>query len=232
MRYRDPLLVKELFDKVSPKYDLLNDLFSFGLHRLWKKKLLEWLEPVSGEHWLDLCCGTGDLSISLARLLGVKGSVLGVDFSSQQIALAKKRAVKESIKSVFWLNADVLDNGLPSHSFDGVVMAYGLRNLSNPESGLKEIQRLLKPGARAGVLDFNHSLDGSISERFQKCYLRKIVVPIASRMGLKEQYSYLEKSLETFPSGSLQKSLAMKVGFQKASYRLIAGGQMGVLLLN
>ncbi|ABX08358.1 bifunctional demethylmenaquinone methyltransferase/2-methoxy-6-polyprenyl-1,4-benzoquinol methylase UbiE [Prochlorococcus marinus] len=231
MRPKDSLPIKELFDTVSPTYDFLNDLFSFGLHRLWKRQFLRWLNPTYGENWADLCCGTGDLSISLAKLLGPNGSVLGIDFSSSQIALAKKRAFKASIQSVSWLEADVLDNQLQSSSFDGVVMAYGLRNLSDPASGLHHMQRLLKPGGRAGVLDFNHTREGSLSSVFQKCYLRKFVVPLASTMGLREEYSYLEESLKSFPTGSLQKDMAISVGFKKASYRLIAGAQMGALLL-
>jgi len=231
MRSRDPLTVKDLFNTVSPTYDILNDLFSFGLHRNWKRHLLSLLKPSLEEKWVDLCCGTGDLSIALAHYLGQKGSVVGVDFSKKQLEVARKRALKRSIHSVSWLQADVLVNALPSNSFDGAVMAYGLRNLSSPEAGLKEIYRLLKPGSRAGVLDFNHAKKGTVNAFFQKCYLRKLVVPIASLLGLREHYSYLEKSLKTFPSGFAQQSMARSIGFEKVSYKLIAGGQMGVLLL-
>ena len=92
MRPRDPKAIEELFDSVSYRYDFLNDLFSLGLHRLWKRKLLKLLEPLTGETWIDLCCGTGDLTLSIARLVGPSGSVLGLDFSSSQIFIAKKRS--------------------------------------------------------------------------------------------------------------------------------------------
>ena len=111
----------------------------------------------------------------------------------------KKRAKKKPWLPLSWMQGDALDTGLPDNHFDGAVMAYGLRNLSNYKAGLRELHRLLKPGGRAGILDFNQLGDGSIREKFQKFYLRKIVVPIASKAGLREHYAYLEKSLNQFP---------------------------------
>ena len=129
------------------------------------------------------------------------------------------------------MQADALETGLPSNELDGVVMAYGLRNLSDPESGLKEIHRLLKPGARAGLLDFNRAPDSSLLTSFQRFYLRLIVVPIASLLGFHDQYAYLEKSLKHFPEGKILAELALRNGFVTAEYRLLAGGLMGALLL-
>ncbi len=231
MKPRDPQAIEELFDSVSSKYDFLNDLFSFGLHRFWKRKLLTWLKPLSGEQWVDLCCGTGDLTLSIGSLVGPYGSVMGLDFSYSQILLAQKRSLSKPSLPVFWLRGDAMSTGLPSASFDGVVMAYGLRNLENPEIGLKEIYRLLKPGAKAGILDFNRSEEGSRASYFQKFYLRRVVVPIASMMGLGEEYAYLEKSLEIFPSGFEQEKIALSLGFKEVDYKLLAGGQMGALLV-
>ncbi len=231
MSIKDPFKVENLFNSVAPTYDVLNDVFSFGLHRVWKSQLLDYLQPSHGEYWADLCCGTGDLSIALAGFLGSKGTVLGIDFSSQQIDLAKKKAFQKSIKSISWMKADVLQSGLPSASFDGVLMAYGLRNLSSPEKGLQEMRRLLKRGGRGGILDFNHTMEGTISNWFQKVYLRKFVVPIASRMGLQKEYSYLEESIQGFPAGIKLKEISMDIGFSEVSYNIIASGQMGILLL-
>ncbi len=227
----DASKIQELFDKVSPNYDFLNDLLSFGLHRLWKRRLLRWLKPAQGEHWVDLCCGTGDLSLTLANYVCPGGSVLGIDFSSEQLEIAKKKALKKPYFSVSWHKEDVLNNCLPANSFDGVVMAYGLRNLTDPKKGIHEIHRLLKPGARAGILDFNSSIENSLNAWFQKFYLRKFVVPISSIMGLREEYSYLENSLRSFPKGAIQEDFAINAGFADASYKLVAGGQMGALLL-
>ena len=231
MKPRDPVAIENLFNSISPKYDLLNDVFSFGLHRIWKRQLLIWLKPSLGEHWVDLCCGTGDLTLSLARLVHPEGSVLGVDFSHEQIELASKRTLKEPWLPISWLKGDALNNGLPSELFDGVVMAYGLRNLASPEAGLQEIRRLLKPGGKAGVLDFNNAVKGSIAAFFQKYYLRNLVVPIASSVGLGKEYAYLEESLKHFPKASEQEEMAIGLGFREVNYNFLAGGQMGALIL-
>ena len=231
MRPGDPQAIETLFNEVAPTYDRLNDLLSLGLHRVWKRQLLFLLSPVPGESWLDLCCGTGDLALSLARRLGPEGTVVGVDYAIGPLEIAKKRSLKEARTSISWVKGDALATGLPSNSFDGVVMAYGLRNLSDSLAGLKEIHRILKPGGRAGILDFNQIPDNSLRSLFQKFYLRKIVVPIATKVGLREHYVYLEESLKLFPEGHIQESLALEVGFEDAEHRRLAFDQMGLLLV-
>ncbi len=231
MRPFDSQEIEALFNDVAPSYDRLNDLLSFGLHRIWKRQLISWLSPAEGENWVDLCCGTGDLALGLSRKVGTTGSVLGIDLASEPLALARKRSSKKPLLSINWRQGDALDTGLPCNHFDGAVMAYGLRNLSDPVAGFKELHRVLRPGARAGILDFNPVLDETIGGRFQTFYLRKIVVPIAARAGLKEHYVYLEQSLKRFPKGSSQEKLAQNAGFNEAQHRLLAFGQMGALLL-
>ncbi len=231
MNYGDPKAVQKLFNTAAPTYDLLNDILSLGLHRLWKRRLVSLLAPVAGETWLDLCCGTGDLAFVLARVLGPSGSVMAIDSARETLELAHQRSSKNGLNSLSWMNADVLDTGLPSNSFDGAVMAYGLRNVASPEAALHELLRLLKPGAKAGLLDFNKFGNDSLGAKFQKFYLRRIVVPVASLVGLRDQYVYLEGSLARFLTGLEQEDLALKVGFTDAQYSVLASGQMGILLL-
>ncbi len=231
MRPGDPLAVKGMFNALAPKYDLFNDLFSLGLHRLWKRELLSMLRPLPGEDWIDLCCGTGDLCFSLTKLVCPTGLVVGLDAAQETLERAKRRSSKKFSSSISWVQRDALNTGLSSNLFDGAVMAYGLRNLADPEGGLKELYRLLKPGGRAGVLDFTRMVEGSLGEKFQKFYLRKIVVPISAKIGFGSHFSYLEESLKIFPDGEAQKKLAIKSGFSETSYKTIAMGQMGILLL-
>ena len=222
--------IEEMFNSISSKYDFLNDIFSFGLHRFWKRKLLDILNPTDGEKWIDLCCGTGDMSILLARYMKNSDNITGIDSASKALLVAKERS-KKNYSSINWINGDALETNLPLHQFDGLLMAYGLRNLSNYETGLREAFRILKPGGRAGILDFRSFQRISIQGLFQKFYLSIYVVPIASAFGLRKEYSYIKKSLVNFPSGAEQIDLALSVGFKKAEYKTLAMGQMGILLL-
>ena len=150
MKPGDNRAIEEMFNSISLKYDFLNDIFSFGLHRFWKRKLLDILDPTFGEKWIDLCCGTGDMSILLARYMKSSENITGIDSASQALLVAKERS-KENYSSIEWINGDALETNLPSHQFNGLVIAYGLRNLSSSEAGLKEAFRILKPGGRAGI---------------------------------------------------------------------------------
>ena len=221
--------VRQLFDEVAPHYDRLNDLLSLGLHRLWKREMVQRLAPVAGEQWLDLCCGTGDLALVLAERLRTGGGVLAVDAAAAPLQQARQRHARCPWLPVEWLQADAMAVPRAAESFDGAVMAYGLRNLPDPLAGLRELRRLLHRDGRAAVLDFNRS-SGRVAA-LQTMALRRVVVPVASQLGLKEQYAYLETSIAEFPTGPEQEQLAISAGFSWAQHRPIAGGLMGLLEL-
>ena len=230
MKTRNKKAIEEMFNTISSKYDFLNDLFSFGLHRLWKRKLLNILNPNFGEEWVDLCCGTGDMSILLAKYMKSSENITGLDSASEVLSIARERS-KKKYSSINWINGDALQTNLQTNQFDGLLMVYGLRNLSSCYFGLKEAFRILKPGGRAGILDFRSFEGISLQGIFQKIYLSFYVEPIASFFGLGKEYSYIKKSLDEFPVGSKQIHLALLAGFKKAEYKIIANGQMGILLL-
>ena len=221
--------VRQLFDAVAPHYDRLNDLLSLGLHRLWKREMVQRLAPAAGEQWLDLCCGTGDLALVLAERLRTGGGVLAVDAAAAPLQQARRRHQRCPWLPVEWLQADALAVPRAVESFDGAVMAYGLRNLPDPAAGLRELRRLLHRDGRAAVLDFNRST--GTTAVLQTLALRRVVVPVASQLGLKEQYAYLETSIAEFPTGLEQEQLAMAAGFSWAQHRPMAGGLMGLLEL-
>ena len=231
MKDQNPLIVKDLYNKAASKYDILNDVLSVGLHRRWKKEAILCLKPIPGEKWIDLCCGTGDVTFALARSIAPKGKVVGIDFAGKTLAIAQRRHQKLPGLAISWINIDATNTGLESHSFDGALMAYGLRNLNNPLDGLIEIHRLLKPGGRAGILDFNHPKKGSISDIFQRFYLKNIVVKLTKRLNLQDEYKYIQESINKFPRGDELEALAVKAGFSTANHRSIARDQMGILFL-
>lgn len=226
----DPAAVEQLFEQIAPRYDQLNDLLSLGLHRVWKRQAVAWLQPQPGEKFLDLCCGTGDLALVLAAKVRPGGSVLGLDAAAAPLQLAAQRSASQPWLSLAWLQGDALATGLADASFDGAVIAYGLRNLADPGAGLRELRRLLRAGGRAAVLDFNRA-NSPQTAAFQRFYLRRLVVPAAEKFGVKEHYAYLEASIARFPTGKQQCELALAAGFSQVRHRPLVAGLMGLLEL-
>ena len=231
MSYYNTKYVKSIFNRVSYRYDFFNDLFSLGLHRFWKKDLINLLNPQSGEIWADLCCGTGDMAFLIDKKVSPNGSVIGFDNAAEILKLAQNKSSYYKSKSISWEKKDIFDIDDKDAEFDGICMSYGLRNLNNVENGIHKVFLLLKENGRAGFLDFNHCRKNSLSSIFQKFYLRCIVVPIAGLFRLNKEYTYIEKSINAFPSGNELISISKKVGFKQVKYLTILGGQMGLLVL-
>lgn len=233
MSAADPAAVRQIFERIAPRYDALNDFLSAGLHRHWKRTLVASLAPRPGEQFVDLCCGTGDLALLLAERVRPGGEVVGLDAAAAPLERARWRAARQPWLPVRWLQGDALASGLQAGWADGAAMAYGLRNLADPAAGLRELRRLLRLGGRAAVLDFNRPdpadpLADPLN-RFQRGYLRRVVVPVAAVAGLEAQYAYLEESLKRFPTGREQEQLALEAGFTLARHRPVALGLMGRL---
>jgi len=226
----DSATVVRLFDRTAHTYDLLNDLLSLGLHRLWKRQAVASLQPQPGEQILDLCCGTGDLSLLLAEQVRPHGHVTGLDGAPTALEQARQRATKEPWLPLQFIEGDVLRPPLPPGAADGVMMAYGLRNLASVTAGLNVIRHLLKPGGRAVVLDF-HRPHHPLGLHVQRSYLQGVVVPVAGMVDLEAEYTYLWQSVATFATGAEQEELARQLGFAVAHHQPIAGGLMGLLKL-
>ena len=231
MKYTKTTEVKNIFNKISFKYDFLNCVLSFGLHKLWKRKLVNLLEPLNGEDWADLCCGTGDLAFLISERVSPMGSITGIDSAEDILNIAKKKSELKKNKFIKWEIQDVLEINDYSKNFDGICMSYGLRNLNNVEEGIKKVFYLLNNKGRAGFLDFHHSTKNSLSYIFQKIYLRLVVVTISRLFNLSQEYAYIEKSIRNFPKKNELIKIAKEVGFKKAEYRTVFWGQMGILIL-
>lgn len=189
--------VNELFGRIAPRYDLINDLQSLGLHRLWKRRLVALAEPQPGARALDLCCGTGDIAFALAQ----RGAeVVGLDFSEPMLAVARRRAADAAIRSPEFLRGDALRVPFPDNSFDIVTVGYGLRNLARWEDGLKEMLRVAKPGGRLLVLDFGKPVN-ALWRRIYFGYLR-VCVPAFGLLFARDAaaYGYILESLRHFPA--------------------------------
>jgi len=226
-----PSEIKDIFDRIAPVYDRLNDRLSFGQHRIWKKMTVKWSNVQPGSKALDLCCGSGDLALLLAKQVGEKGEVTGLDFACEQLAIAKQRQeLRCPTVPMNWIEGDALNLPFEANQFDCATMGYGLRNVTNIPLCLQELLRVLRPGATAAILDF-HRPQAAYMKAFQQWYLANIVVPAAEDMGVKEEYAYINPSVERFPTGSEQIKLAQEAGFSQAVHYPLMGEMMGVLVL-
>lgn len=223
--------IRSIFDRIAPVYDSLNDLLSLAQHRIWKQMAVKWSNPKPGHTGLDLCCGSGDRAVMLARQVCSNGKVFGVDFSCQQLAQARQRAENHYPPlPIAWVEADVLHLPFDDNYFDCATMGYGLRNVIDIPGCLAELHRVLKPGATTAILDFHRPSNATL-QSFQQWYLDNIVVPAAQHFGLTEEYAYIGPSLDRFPTGSEQVKLALQAGFTTATHYQIAAGMMGVLVI-
>ena len=219
--------IQHLFDRIAPVYDQLNDWLSLGLHRVWKQMAVKWCAPPKDGTCLDVCCGSGDLARLLAQRVGEAGQVYGLDFSVEQLAIARQRT--ESHLPITWIEGDALHLPFPAATFDGITMGYGLRNVTDIPASLRELHRVLKPGANVAILDFNRPLNPTV-QTFQRWYLDHLVVPMAQQFGLKDEYAYIFPSLERFPTAPEQIALAQQVGFTHVVHYAIAHDLMGILV--
>lgn len=221
---------RQLFNTIAPTYDLLNDVLSVGLHRVWKAAAVQWSGARPGTAALDVCCGSGDLALRLAAVVGPSGAVTGLDFAASQLAVAAgKEGVSGAACRVAWTEGDATALPFPPASFDAATCGYGLRNVVDRLAALRELRRVLRPGAALAVLDFNHSQDEATTA-VQSAFLDTLAVPAARLAGVEPEYAYLKQSIASYPTGPQLMAMAKEVGFQRAVFHELAGGLMGCLV--
>ena len=208
-----------MFDDVAHAYDKTNDLLSFGQAKLWRKKVLEKVDPQSGEKVLDIAAGTGTSSMAL-KLPGVE--VVAADFSKGMLAEGKKRYPE--LEFVF---ADAMKLPFKNNEFDVVTMSFGLRNVQDRDKALGEFLRVLKPGGRLVICEFSH-VPGLLGV-FYRAYLT-LILPLVSRLASKtpDAYSYLSESIVAWPrQAELAKDIA-KAGFSKTQWKNLSFGVVAI----
>ena len=227
--------VHELFSRIAPRYDLINDLQSFGLHRHWKQRVIQAARPQPGQRALDLCCGTGDLALGLAR----RGVVVtGLDFSGRMLESAARRAsvirsrepepAQQVAPAPHFVCGDAQRIPFADNSFDIVTVGYGLRNLASWEMGLREMLRVAKPGGRLVVLDFGKP-DNSVWRGVYFGYL-KLFVPCLGRIfcGNASAYAYILESLKHYPAQQGVGAKMSELGLVEVRVVRLLGGVMGI----
>ena len=209
--------VHRQFERIARRYDLTNDAISMGMHRFWKQQAVDMLATHPTGSYLDVCCGTGDLALTIAGRLSENGRVTGLDFSANMLEIAKDRGERaeragQAHCELDWRQGDAQDLPFAENTFDGAIISFGLRNLTDLQAGLNQLRRVVKPGGKVINLDVGAPTMPVFTPLFN-AYFRH-VVPI---IGLvlqndKQAYTYLPESRNTYPKPPQLTEMFQKAG--------------------
>ncbi len=210
--------VRAMFTSIAPRYDLLNHLLSFNIDRLWWRKTARAFADILSRpqaQVLDLCCGTGDMTLALRRQAGKSSArILGADFSHAMLQRANQKAAATPLR---WIEADALRLPFPDAHFDLVTSAFGFRNLADYNAGLQEIMRILRPGGEFGILDFGEP-EGLVGNCY-RLYFKRILPAVGTLIsGVKGPYAYLPASVSRFPPPDEILQRMRQAGFRDSSW--------------
>jgi demethylmenaquinone methyltransferase/2-methoxy-6-polyprenyl-1,4-benzoquinol methylase len=220
-------LVREVFSSVARRYDLMNDLMSGGVHRLWKAAMVEWLDPRPGRRMLDVAGGTGDIAFriaEMARSRGGEAEIVVCDINADMLGEGVRRAREKGEGAVSWVCGDAEKLPVPDASMDAYTIAFGIRNVTHIQTALEEARRVLKPGGRFLCLEFSRveapGLD-AIYDAYSLNILPKLGQMVA---GDAEAYRYLAESIRRFPPQREFARMIEKAGLSRVKVRNLTGG--------
>ncbi|MGY3266093.1 MULTISPECIES: bifunctional demethylmenaquinone methyltransferase/2-methoxy-6-polyprenyl-1,4-benzoquinol methylase UbiE [unclassified Lysobacter] len=222
-------LVGEVFSSVASKYDVMNDLMSLGIHRLWKRYFVATAQAKRGDRVLDLAGGTGDIAVLLKDRVGETGEVVVGDINGDMLRVGRDRLTDRGlVRGLDWVQCNAQALPFPDGSFDLVTIAFGLRNVTDKEAGLREMHRVLRPGGQARVLEFSQVT----AEWFRPIYdfhsfnvLPKLGAMIAGDEG---SYRYLAESIRKHPAQRELQSMMDGAGFVRTNYRNMSAGIVAI----
>jgi len=227
-------MVARVFESVAPRYDLMNDLMSGGVHRLWKNTLIDVLNPRSGERLLDVAGGTGDIAFRIVKRQGAKGEggadVTVCDINPAMLAVGRDRAVDRGLlRGLTWATGDAERLPFPDRSFDGYTIAFGLRNVTDIDKALADAYRVLKPGGRFYCLEFSKVTSAPVA-RVYDAYSER-ALPFFGRIVAHDadSYRYLHESIRRFPPQHELAERMRAVGFANVGWRNLS---LGVVALH
>ncbi len=216
--------VREMFSRISPKYDFLNHFLSGNIDKRWRKLVTKKLESVLNDKdalVLDVACGTGDLALEMQK--AAKAKIIGTDFCRPMLEIAKEKNAPENL-TIPYLEADGMNLSFANETFDAVTIAFGLRNFSNWQDGLEELQRILKPGGKLIILEFSAPVVPGFRQLFQ-LYFTKVLPKIGGVVsGSRSAYEYLNESVARFPDQKSLMKMMLENGFSDVEYKNLTGG--------
>jgi demethylmenaquinone methyltransferase/2-methoxy-6-polyprenyl-1,4-benzoquinol methylase len=222
---RDPEAVRDMFDRVAPRYDLVNTVLSGGVDGAWRKRAARETRLRDGGSAIDVACGSGKLTAELGRLALPKGRVVGLDFSPQMLEVARKE-----FPMLEFVEGDALAIPFDDGTFDAATIAFGLRNLADPVRGLREMARVLKRGGRAVVLEFVHPPRGPIGMGY-RLYLKTLLPAIGGAIsGDPPAYRYLSDTIDSYRTPEELRDMAGAAGWTDIRFHGLAFGTVGLLV--
>jgi len=217
--------VAEVFHSVAGQYDLMNDLMSFGVHRLWKRYTIELSGVRAGQKVLDIAGGTGDLAAKFSSLVGPKGNVILSDINSSMLSNGRSRLIDKGIAgNIEYVQADAQHLPFPDNSFDCITISFGLRNVTDKELALRSMYRVLKPGGRLLVLEFSKPVTPGLKPVYD-LYSFKLL-PLMGKLIANDEdsYRYLAESIRMHPDQGTLKDMMINSGFDQCEYHNLSGG--------
>ncbi|MFQ6551074.1 bifunctional demethylmenaquinone methyltransferase/2-methoxy-6-polyprenyl-1,4-benzoquinol methylase UbiE [Aestuariibius insulae] len=214
--------VRGVFTSVASRYDVMNDVMSAGIHRLWKDAMMDWLAPRAGQRLLDVAGGTGDIAFRFLKRAGAAEAVV-LDLTEDMLAAGRKRAEAEGA-SIEWIAGDAMALPFEDASFDVYTISFGIRNVTRPADALAEAFRVLRPGGRLMVLEFSQLPNPALQAAYDAYSFN--VIPRMGQMiaGDRESYQYLVESIRKFPDQEMFLGMIREAGFERASYRNLSMG--------
>jgi len=217
--------VADVFDSVAESYDIMNDLMSLGVHRLWKRFAVELAAVRPGQRVLDLAGGSGDLAARFAPLVGAAGEVVLADINPHMLEQGRRRLTDRGIIGnvrFAQVNAECLP--FPDNSFDCITIAFGLRNVTDKDAALRSMFRVLKPGGRALVLEFSKPVAPGLGPLYDLYSFK--VLPLLGRFVARDEasYRYLAESIRMHPDQETLKVMMQQAGFERCDYHNLSGG--------
>ncbi|MCB5310418.1 bifunctional demethylmenaquinone methyltransferase/2-methoxy-6-polyprenyl-1,4-benzoquinol methylase UbiE [Yersinia massiliensis] len=218
-------MVADVFHSVAAKYDLMNDLMSFGVHRIWKRFTIDCSGVRRGQRVLDLAGGTGDLTAKFSRLVGEQGEVVLADINESMLRMGREKLRDKGIVgNVSYVQANAEALPFPDNYFDCITISFGLRNVTEKEKALRSMFRVLKPGGRLLVLEFSKPILEPLSKAYD-AYSFHILPKIGELVAQdSESYRYLAESIRMHPDQETLKSMMVDAGFENVTYSNLAGG--------
>ena len=217
--------VAGVFDSVAAKYDIMNDLMSMGIHRLWKKQTIDMSGVREGHTVLDLAGGTGDLTMKFSQLVGPEGQVILADINDSMIKVGRDKLIdKGVVGNVSYVQANAENLPFPDNTFDCITIAFGLRNVTDKQTALESMARVLKPGGRLLILEFSKTENPLLTKAYDT-YSFNILPKIGKLVADDEDsYRYLAESIRMHPDQETLKGMLEQAGLVNCRYNNMTGG--------